>query len=455
MLRARALSPLFVTFATLAACNNDGGSGDAGTAPGETTGGPTGAPTTDVPMTTSDATTGATTDVPTTGVDPESCGNGALDPGETCDGPDLGGKACVDAGPYIGGTLACAADCKSLDASGCDLAPGTGVVALNEVAAGGAADGPYLDKGDIIELFNAGDAALDLSGYKLADDMTFPPDKTYVFPDGTMLAPGEWLVLVELDPDTLEGNFPFGLAQDKEETLVLADADGAVVDSLAFHGAMAKKSYCRVPDGKGAWAQCEQTFGAVNAAALTSCGDGVAEGDEVCDGDDFGGATCEALGFMGGGALACTIACTHDLSACSSGNPLVINELEAAADDIELYNSSDKAIDVAGWILTDDAVGQNYDPDADLEKVVFAGGTTVPAKGFFVVHKGEDPNYHPFGLSSDGDTVTLLKPDLTIVDQVTYGPMQADLSYCRMPDGPDGAWTAMCMPTLDLPNKAG
>jgi hypothetical protein len=461
MSRARAFSPLLATFALLAACNNDGGG--SATAADDTTGGPTGAPTTDAPMSTTDTptTTGdtpsSTTDAPstTTGVDPMLCGNGVLDPGETCDGVDLGDKACVDVGPnYVGGTLACAGDCNSFDASGCELAPGVGVAALNEVGAAGALDGPYLEKGDIIEIYNAGDAALDLSGYKLAQDPTFPADKTFVFPDGTQLAPGEWMVLLELDEDTLEGHFPFKLSQDKDETVVLADAGGVTVDSLTFAGYLAKRSYCRVPDGQGAWEQCEQTFGALNVKSLIACGDGKAEGDEACDGDDLAGATCMSLGFGGGGELGCNADCTHDMAACSTGSALVINELESTADDIELYNSSDKPIDVSGWIMTDDVVDMAYDPAADLEKVVFAMGTTVPAKGFFVVHKGEDPNYHPFGLSSDGETVSLLKPDKSLVDKVTFGAMQADISFCRMPDGPTGAWTPMCTPTIDLPNKA-
>lgn len=461
MSTVRVLSPLLATFALLAACTNDGG--DSGTAADESTGGPTGAPTTEAPMSTGDepTTTGddpsssSTTDVPptTTGVDPMLCGNGVRDPGEICDGPELGDKTCVDAGPnYIGGELACNGDCNSFDASGCELAPGIGVAALNEVGSTGAKAGPYAGKGDIIEIYNMGDAALDLSGYKLAQNPAFPVDKTFVFPGGTQLAPGQYMVLLELDPDTLEGHFPFKLSQDKDETVLLADAGGVTVDSLTFAGYLAKRSYCRVPDGKGAWAQCEQTFGALNVKSAIACGDGKAEGDEACDGADLGGATCTSLGFSGG-EVTCNANCTHNMTSCTTGSAIVINELESTADDIELYNSSDKPIDVSGWIMTDDVVDKSYDPAADLEKVVFAMGTTVPAKGFFVVHKGDDPNYHPFGLSADGDTVTLLKPDKSIVDKVSYGAKQADISFCRMPDGPSGVWTPMCKPTFDLPNK--
>jgi len=51
------------------------------------------------------------------------CGDGQLDPGEACDGADLGGKTCVDAlGPSATGTLACSASC-ALDPSGCQTSP--------------------------------------------------------------------------------------------------------------------------------------------------------------------------------------------------------------------------------------------------------------------------------------------------------------------------------------------
>ena len=49
---------------------------------------------------------------------PDLCGNGSIDPGETCDGANLGGQSCLDFG-CSGGTLACAGDCSAFDTSGC------------------------------------------------------------------------------------------------------------------------------------------------------------------------------------------------------------------------------------------------------------------------------------------------------------------------------------------------
>lgn len=49
----------------------------------------------------------------------------------------------------------------------------------------------------------------------------------------------------------------------------------------------------------------------------STCGNGVIDPGEQCDGSDLGGATCESLGFAGG-TLACSGACTYDTSGCTS-----------------------------------------------------------------------------------------------------------------------------------------
>ncbi len=46
------------------------------------------------------------------------CGNGNVESGELCDGPNLGGQTCVTRG-HIGGTLACAPSCTAFDESSC------------------------------------------------------------------------------------------------------------------------------------------------------------------------------------------------------------------------------------------------------------------------------------------------------------------------------------------------
>lgn len=444
------------------ACGGGGGSATTETT-GETSTSTGGDPSTEPPVSSTTTgepgtTSGETTDAPTgtseTGT-PTACGDGAIDEGELCDGAELGGKTCADVDDaFVGGALACAGDCAEFDVSGCELDPEASHVKINEVLSKSAVSGEYADKGDAIEIYNAGGAEADLSGWKLSDDPMFPQGKTYVFPQGMKLAPGEWRVLVELDAMLGEGELPFGIASDGEETLTLVDAMAGVVDQVTLSGADAVVSYCRVPDGTGMWLLCDETLGAANAAASADCGDAVVEPGEDCDGVDLAGMTCEGLelGFTGG-TLVCSPMCTFDASMCTTDNVVAINELESTADDIEIYNAGNAPVDLSGWILTDDMVDQNYDPALDLEKLVFPPQTSLAAKKFLVIKKGNAANQHIFGLSADGDTVTLLEPNLSVVDQVSYGLNEAMVSYCRLPDGPGGTWTTGCMATLGAANK--
>jgi hypothetical protein len=287
--------------------------------------------------------------------------------------------------------------------------------------------------GDAIELVNAGTAALDLTGWRVSVDDLFLPDATYVFPDGA-LAPGEFRVVVRLAEPAMPDGFPFEIAGD-EFTLVLGDPDGAVVDAVTFAVSDAAASYCRLPDGTGDWQPCTPTFGAANAASGVVCGDGELDDGEQCDGADLNGQTCEGLGH-GGGALTCTDACTWDDAQCVGDVTVALNELESVDDRIELHNAGDAPVDLAGWVLTDDVVDANYDPDADLEKLVFPAATELGPGEFLVVPKGMRPGQHPFGLSAGGDAVSLLRPNLALADQVVYGADAAAVSYCRLPAGP-------------------
>jgi hypothetical protein len=66
-------------------------------------------------------TTDDTTDT-NTDTDAQACGNGSIDPGEQCDGNNLGGSSCVDHG-FDGGVLACDPVVCVYDTSGCTEMP--------------------------------------------------------------------------------------------------------------------------------------------------------------------------------------------------------------------------------------------------------------------------------------------------------------------------------------------
>ncbi len=79
---------------------------------------------------------------------------------------------------------------------------------------------------------------------------------------------------------------------------------------------------------------------------------------------------------------------------------------------------------------------------------------SIAAGEYLVVEKGDVEGQHPFGLGGGGDTVRLFNGDLELVDSVTYGDAEAEVSYCRAPDGPGGEWTVGCVATFGGENEA-
>jgi hypothetical protein len=328
------------------------------------------------------------------------CGDGVAEGAELCDGNDLRGQSCP-----AGGTLVCTALC-TLDTTGCTFDPTMPAVRFNEVVSDDVTAGPFRGAVDAIELYNAGGAVADLSGWQLSDDPTFPDDKTYTFPPGASLASGERLVLVQLDEATGMGDYPFGISASEPESLALIDADGTIADSVSFAGTSALVSWCRIPDGDGEWQECVQSLGELNATAVPSMG-------------------------------------------------VVLNELTASGGgEIEIHNFGRTPVDLSAYILTAALADPRdpYDFDADLDKRVFAPVTVLDPGERLVIVQGGAGDEHPFGLDTTGDAVTLLTPGLVVVDFVAYGDGEADESYCRLPDGPRGEWTAGCTPTFGDPN---
>jgi hypothetical protein len=194
-----------------------------------------------------------------------------VDPGEVCDGADLGGKTCQDLG-HSGGALACAADCLGHDTSGC-----TGGSAVNGRQFGQTCGGSHgsCATGLTCVLFNE---AGKQEGYCTAECSDSKPCPSS--PAGAQCA-------FKL---TSSGKTICGF--------LCSSASPACPPGLACtYSTQGQYYYC-------------------STDAPAKCGNGKLEVGEECDGSDLNNTSCKAFGYAGG-ALTCTSSCKLDKSGCS------------------------------------------------------------------------------------------------------------------------------------------
>ena len=210
------------------------------------------------------------------GVPGPVCGDGVIEGDEECDGTNLAGKSCVDFEGFLGGTLGCT-DCR-FDFSDCH-----GV----EVCSNGLDDD--------------GDGAVDCDDADCFDDVVACPRC------GDGVINGD---------DQCEGE----------------DLGGATCETLGYNsGTLGCTEGCRFDDsgctlvefcdngldddGDGD-ADCDDADCFDDVVACPRCGDGIINGDDQCEGEDLGGATCETLGYNTG-TLACGADCSFDETGCA------------------------------------------------------------------------------------------------------------------------------------------
>jgi hypothetical protein len=256
-------------------------------------------------------------------------------------------------------------------------------VRVNEVESnGGVPD-------DWFELYNAGTISADISGWKMLDnDDTHAP---YVFPAGTIMAPGAFLVV-----DTGVTGFNFGLGA--ADSVRIFDLAGNLVDSYSWTS-HATTTYGRCPDGTGAF---------TTTAASTK-----------------------------GTANNCSSDATTSVK---------LNEVESnggTPDDwFELYNLGSTPADISGWKMLD-----NDDTHAPY---VFPAGTVMAPGAFLVVDTGATG--FNFGLGA-ADSVRIFNAGGTLVDSYTWTE-HAAITYGRCPDG-TGAFTTTVASTKGTLNSCG
>jgi len=135
------------------------------------------------------------------------------------------------------------ADTAALDGGATDAQTGGPALYLNEIAAAGSPE-------DWVELYNPGDAPVDLAGWKLADSLSDPTKRVGFAAGATVPAKGFLQVQVTAEVQ--------GWKLGGDEEVGLWDPAGTLADSVDWNegDSPAGGSYGRTPDGGATW----QTF---------------------------------------------------------------------------------------------------------------------------------------------------------------------------------------------------
>ena len=136
----------------------------------------------------------------------------------------------------------------------------------------------------------------------------------------------------------------------------------------------------------------------------------------------------------------------------SAANGIHVNEYFKRNDWVELYNTTDKDIDVAGMYLSDN---KKKPLKYQISKGDSQASTTIPAHGYLVVWcdklESRDQLHASFKLDADGGSVLLTAADESWSDRLVYTAHQADQTVGRYPDGGSEIFV-MNVPTIAQSN---
>ena len=253
---------------------------------------------------------------------------------------------------------------------------------------------------DYIELHNGSSERADISGYGLSDSLL--EGAKYVFPAGTVLEPGAYVV-VWCGGEAEDGmHAPFKLSAGEEA--VLFDASGRPLDTAVLNSVDSGMVLRR--EGE-VWTQAKPCPGYPKTEA------GMAEYEaSLKETEDIGLYINE---FM------------------ASNATTICDSFGSYSDWIELYNSTDTDMDISGFGISDNL--------SQPMKYRFPDGTTIAAKGYLVVfcsgNEGmQNGELHaPFGLRSYGEDVVIANRAGRIIDSYSFKNQETDVSVARIPDG--------------------
>lgn len=277
---------------------------------------------------------------------------------------------------------------------------------INEIMASNkqAVPDEYGDFPDWVELYNASDSDIDLSNYGLSNSKK--QTAKWLFPNGSVIKAKSYLVIY-CSGNSNSGRYYASFRISADDALVLTNPTGQFTDSLQLTAVAKNASLGR--DENGNWVELlHPTPGFPNTEA---------------------------------GLLAYR----ESLMSSSSDNGIRINELMASnsltypgsyndyPDWVELYNTTNAAVDISGYGLSDD-IGQP-------RKWIFPEGTLIEPNGYLIIccssrdglFNGE--LHTSFNLRAYGEDIVFSAPNGEIIDSTTYSSLDSDISLARSVDG--------------------
>ena len=136
----------------------------------------------------------------------------------------------------------------------------------------------------------------------------------------------------------------------------------------------------------------------------------------------------------------------------SAANSIYVNEYFKHSDWVELYNTTDKDIDISGMYLSDNPeIPQKY-------QIAASTSTIIPPHEYIIIWCDKlDPLsqlHAPFKLAAEGDELLLTAADGSWTDRIIYTAMNGDETVGRYPDGSNNVIT-MNVPTIAKANITG
>lgn len=272
---------------------------------------------------------------------------------------------------------------------------------------------------DWIELHNVGSEEADAGGLGLTDDVT--AGAKYVVPAGTKIPAGGYLVIYCSGEASTAFHAPFKISSN--DAVLLLGNTGRTLDTVMLRAVQSGHTLARESGGT-AWSEMKPSPGFANDAA------GIAAYEATLhDGGDIGVYINE---FM------------------ASNATTIQDKYGVFSDWIELYNSTDKDVDLSGYGISD-SISQPM-------KYSFPEGTVIPAKGYLLIfcsgntsEGGADEIHAPFSLRAYEEDVVFTGPRGTILDSYSFSKQETDVSMARVPDG-TGDFARNTRPTPGYPN---